>query len=765
MTTTKTLLPALTAAVALAFSAPAADAQTFTVTGKFQYEDKAWDYNGWTGSDPILPIRRADVYVLNDATQAVLGSGSTGQDGTFSIEATSAGVVDISVRADCDSALEPTFQRIRVTTNGNSEYSTFSPVFNGHDTSNDLDVGTNTAGKILQGGEEANPFNLFDMGVHAWEYITGPLVGEGNANQTIRLYWPGGSGSFASGNDATIADDDGYDDAVILHEIGHVVHNKYSDSDNTGGSHFFGDSDQDPRLSFGEGYASFFAGTVFNQIGVEAIYMDANGASQSGGVGLRLRMETVSPYANDANGAADEVAVCCALYDLLDTENSPDGTPTTDDDLMVSTSVIGAGLSPHRAWWDTFEGPVASAANLTQNDAWDGWFSEHGKIGGLYDSVKDCFERLDQNNFEDVDEPNNTIGTATPTVVQTSSNWSGERTLFSGDPAPGTGDEDWYAHELVKGSDLLFRTRYPGASTDADTQVDTFLELFDPSGVLVLSDEDSGTGRNAFIDSFVVTETGTWTVRIKRGGTASYRRYGTYNYRAKHNFENFVPLITSGPTAMPTSILDTETSDITVTATDAQTLTYAWSTPDGGTILGSGASVTFDPPPVGVSTGFRVQVVAMDSLGAESALAEVIVTVDPSGGTCGQSAAVASGGVGKAGLLGIPTLSTTNLPVVPSSDHSLDASGFIPFTSGTMIFGLSLVSAPFDQGTMYPSPDILIPMLSDGLGNAGFPIVVPNDPILCGLHLWAQAMFANDPGAIGSKQTAQTNYVELTFGS
>ena len=66
-------------------------AQAFTVSGTFQYQDKEWNFSGWTGVDPLKPIRRADIYVLNNLTQAVLGMGYTEADGSFSVACTAAG--------------------------------------------------------------------------------------------------------------------------------------------------------------------------------------------------------------------------------------------------------------------------------------------------------------------------------------------------------------------------------------------------------------------------------------------------------------------------------------------------------------------------------------------------------------------------------------------------------------------------------------------------------------------------------------------------
>ncbi|MFT7464353.1 MAG: hypothetical protein ACI9EF_002708 [Pseudohongiellaceae bacterium] len=757
----KTLLLAL-ATCALSTSALG---QTFDVTGVFTYEDKGWQYSGWNGSDPAKAIRRADVSVIDDLTAAVLGTGSTGQDGSFSITCNSVGVTDIVVRVDADTGNEPTFQRVRVTTESNSEYQSLSPVFASHDTSGDLDVGTTNVLKILSNGDEANPFNILDMGVHGMEYITGPLVAESNAGQTIRFYWPS-SGSFASGNQAHISEDDGYDDAVILHEMGHVVHNQYSDSDSPGGSHSFGDSDQDPRLSFGEGYATAFAGAIFDAaIDRQAIYLDANASSQNGGVQLRMRLETASPYTAGTKGAADEVAVACTLFDIVDSEVSKDQSVGSDDDALQSTTLVN-GLNRHRAWWDVFAGPVGSAANLTINDAWNGWFSEHG-AAGLHQDLEDIYGLLRLDYFNDDDEPNNTIGTATP--VSVGSAWGGNSTLYwsaGSPPAPGFGDVDHFSFEALIGSEVDIETRYPGGSSNADTQCDTFLTLYDPSGASVVTNQSSGTGRNAAILGFTIDESGTWTYAVS--SNHSYRRYGRYNGRASWVFENLAPQISVGPDAIPAAITVGQLTTLSVTASDGNpgaTLTYQWTPQDGGSISGSGSSVMFTPPLVALVTVVDIDLLVTDEFGAVAPVETVSVTVSPPGPTCPAPASTTSGGLAKAGQAGVPVLAAVNLPLVPNSDFALSVTGGLPLGTAYLILGLSFLDAPFDLGKMYPSPDLILTFPLDSNGDLFLPLPQGDDPAFCGLTVWWQVMVPDDPGAAGFRQTSQTAWVQTVNGN
>jgi hypothetical protein len=346
--------------------------------------------------------------------------------------------------------------------------------------------------------------------------------------------------------------------------------------------------------------------------------------------------------------------------------------------------------------------------------------------------------------------------------------WSGEfRLYYSPDdpPAPGTGDHDWFAVDLNAGDIVDIETRYPGGAGDADTQVDPQINLYNPAGSLKASDEDGGTGRNAKIDNFLIDQTGTWAYRVR--STDSMRRYGRYNTRVVVVSTNNNPVITFGPTATPSTINELQTSSLSVTATDpdpGQSLSYAWTPLSGGSISGTGPVVTFTPDPVTTTTVFTVQVVVSDNLGGQSPPATVDVTVTDVPGICPSPATVTSGGVGKAGILGVPVLSAINTPVLPSNDFSLKVTNAVPTLQGYFIFGFSLVSAPFDQGTMYPSPDVLLGLTVDFSGEMNLPLVLPSNAAFCGATFYVQALTLGDFGAPGNLKTTQTNYLELVFG-
>ena len=61
------------------------DMLAYQVTGTFMYRDREQDHTGFTGNEPLLPIRGADVEVLDNVTSEILATGVTNASGEISI--------------------------------------------------------------------------------------------------------------------------------------------------------------------------------------------------------------------------------------------------------------------------------------------------------------------------------------------------------------------------------------------------------------------------------------------------------------------------------------------------------------------------------------------------------------------------------------------------------------------------------------------------------------------------------------------------------
>jgi hypothetical protein len=102
-------------------------------------------------------------------------------------------------------------------------------------------------------------------------------------------------------------------------------------------------------------------------------------------------------------------------------------------------------------------------------------------------------------------------------------------------------------------------------------------------------------------------------------------------------------------------------------------------------------------------------------------------------------------GSGLAGSSGVPLLVGSG-PLAPSSGNQLDLSGADPSTPATLVFGLSLLDAPFKGGTLVPAPLLLVPLATNPSGALSLPFLWPSN-VPPGTALYFQ-VWISDPGAI-----------------
>ena len=501
-----------------------------TVRGVFHFvEREATFTGGWSSVDPELPIRLAEVRVLDAATDTLLASGVTALDGSFELPLPGTGTADLVIR--CLSSTQVFGPLPFAATDSNlTPYSVSSSTFVGWDLSAGLDLGTIVAQKTYVGSKQGSPFSQLDVLVNTGLYLDS--LGAPPASSSIYSIWPGGTQTQASQAFVYLSSDDGYDDSVLLHEAGHAVGNLYSDTDHGGGSHSFGQSDQWPSLSMGEGYATFFGGAVRQFAGVPdpGVYIDCSGGPGvgPGALQLRLNFETGFPWTSLIGGEADEVAIVCALWDVIDTASTADGD-ALDDDPVDGTFLFPGGRTGDQLLWDSYTGAtVLAAEDLSIFQVFNGLFLDGGAVE--YDALVPCFDGFDIRFYEDAAEPDNDAASAKPLPL---GHWSPIRTLYSSPaspPVPGDGDVDQVTFFVEAGQLLEVETRYPGGKSDAGTYCDPFLELYGPDEQLIALDDNSGAGRNARIE-VATTLTGTFRAVVRSLNSA--RPTGSYELRAR----------------------------------------------------------------------------------------------------------------------------------------------------------------------------------------------------------------------------------------
>ncbi|HEY5928243.1 MAG TPA: hypothetical protein VIV11_41430 [Kofleriaceae bacterium] len=321
------------------------------VSGTITWEDRAVSPGAL--ADPVAkPARGVMVAVVDDATDALLVTVSTADDGTYVAHYAATAMVRIATYSRSRSEARPA----RVRDTAGYLYAVGSTAFAaGSMPSVDIAVSAaSTAG---------GAWNSLDNAVTAMDWLREQGVAP---ISPVYMYWQQttSSGSYYQGgsNELHLDGDDGFDDVVALHELGHYIQDEYSDSDNPGGAH--DGSPADPRLAWGEGGATWFA------IAVRGVpyYID-----WSTGGGWYVELEQRAHKASLTGGISQNISewmVAEVMWDLID-----DGSGDTDP-------VVGS-TAPHV--WDVLVGYLISSSRVDRGRAGldlveflDGWFMHHG---------------------------------------------------------------------------------------------------------------------------------------------------------------------------------------------------------------------------------------------------------------------------------------------------------------------------------------------------------------------------------------------------
>ncbi len=439
----------------LALAGPlATGALAFVVSGRFLYEDRRYDGQGYTGAAQELPIRRARVEVVNAVTQQTLATGATDGDGRYALSVTGQTLpLNLYVRCATDGRSHAPAYQIRVVDNffrvpavgldltASMLYAITTDVTVAHDPASDLDAGTFVT-RDLDGTGVAQAFNIFDNGVDFFDWMARPgLLGRlPDATEFIVFGWkatgtpgnpPPAFGSNYSQQGVFIGaspgeDTDGWSDTVILHETGHWLDDVFLASDNPGGAHFIGDNDANVLLAYGEGAATYhcakvrelraltrvnlLAQPVDDLVSLYADLLIPPPLGTPGALSFSYDFET-GTFANTGApigqiGSANETNVTSALWDLLDGPGTPDATPGSDDDPVE----VGDQVA-----WDierNYLHTLPPAEYVTVEDYYQGWFARNG-AGYLQSGLDHIFVTLAGMPFAaDAFEPDDTPAAA-----------------------------------------------------------------------------------------------------------------------------------------------------------------------------------------------------------------------------------------------------------------------------------------------------------------------------------------------------------------
>ena len=498
----------------------------WTATGQFLYADRVFDETGFTGSEPPLPIRLADVEIVDanlSGKNAVLATGVTDLEGNYSIFVSDNKSRDVYVRAITRSD-ETVDLHIDVRTSSSGKpvyYAGATGTVQNHPSFVDVQFGPVVVG-IGQGGEAFNIYDQTLMGVDYLALLSGSRPGLAKDLITVWAATNGVTSAFYDPGSRIIflRDSAGYDDTVVLHEMGHYAVREYSVSHSPGGFHTFSQCEVDVRLAFDEGFATYWGNSVRRVHGVPKsnIYLRSNGAPGPGNVVRLADLETDTLYL--CAGAGGEVNVFMFLWDMVDSPTTPDTTPGTDDGID-SISVSDDDI------WSIMTGPLLTTTNNSLEDFWDSWFLNPPQAGTL-GPMLDISQRLGIEFVEDEWEVNDVASQAAPFII----NGPPIQASFFRDPdmdGAGALDVDLYSFLASGGSEYTLET------LNLLSGADTSLRLWDTDGVslLALNHDRSAGDKSSRID-WTAPRSDQFYIEVSRG-ISSVGEYGTYDLSIVNN--------------------------------------------------------------------------------------------------------------------------------------------------------------------------------------------------------------------------------------
>jgi hypothetical protein len=502
--------------------AMAAPVETVILEGHFFYRDRVLGADGFIyasyPANPLKPVRRADVELLQvvGAAETVIATTATDLTGAFSFSVPGAPGDTYRVRAVSRSdAWGGALVRIRQSAAVPTFYGAASATFQKPAS------GTQVGDFIIEPELGGEAFNILDScleGAFTVEELEGSLPG-----QTLNVYWNAGSaaGTYFSRSQWAIylLADEGYDDSVIIHEYGHYVAWLYSKDDSFGGAHYVEDSAQDVRLSWSEGWASYFQSAVRARAGdpYPSWYVDTWGTPGSGQLYFAYDAE---PPTFAVRGTGSEVAVHAVLWDIEDGPDTPDSWPGVDDDPLNLSRALT---------WEVVTGPLTSAFNVSLEDFWEGWFSP-AVNNGHRPEMETTFAALGAEYFPDALEADGTGGLAKETPLD------GTPQHHSFYPE---GDQDYQRFTAEAGDRITVET------LNVVGFGDTYLEIIDPNLAVVGTSSNRSADDLSSLVAFTAGMTGTYLAHVRREYSTSLSAlalYGSYDLRAMRGIAKSVAM-------------------------------------------------------------------------------------------------------------------------------------------------------------------------------------------------------------------------------
>ena len=488
----------------------------WVASGSFRYQDREFDDTGFTGNQPMLPIRYATIEIRDlsvNGGQQLLATGSTDGGGNFSIN-----VVDSSTKTrnivarviSSSTAVPGLFFSVTNVNGSTSPYAVTSTGFSHSNPNLNLNLGTTNA-LIGAGGEI---FNLYDVGYNSLDYLRFLTGAYPTSGQALAIRWEVFSGfaatTFLGSGVIRVGDPSAWNDTIIAHETGHYARDLYSATDSPGGIHHLTNCNQDLRLAWEEGWATYFGQVVRKHFGLPnpELYVKTTGAAGPGNLDFYFDVEQESPYTCD--GAASEVTVYSTLWDIVDSTLTPDGTPGLEE---IWDNMAGSDT----AVWDVMRNYIRTATNRTLEDFWDGWFIRN--LGSLT-AMQEVFFQHAVLYYQTLAEPNDTVATAY--TIQ--NNGIPLHETYFKDVGNGSGSPDTDYVKFTGEAGVIYTIETRNLLSDANTS----LFLYAADGVSQLAaNDDRAPGNKSSLIQFTSPIDTTYYVKSVHG--SGWGIYGSYD--------------------------------------------------------------------------------------------------------------------------------------------------------------------------------------------------------------------------------------------
>lgn len=293
----------------------------WVMSGTVTYADRPQTRTG-LGAPEVKPIPHALVSVVSEGLGVVVGSAYADAQGRYSVSYPPS--KDVAIHLMVAAKVNPDLYDFKVNAKEGIHAVGGPTVTAAESLTVDLSV---TDDFPAQG------FNVYATILAGLAYLEQVVPGV-KPQPLTAVFYPGNKGSYYQSDANNInlfglaQDTDGYDDTVIMHELGHFVQDTVSQSDSQGGAH--DGRPADPNLAMSEGFASYWASAARNN----PYYIDTWGVGGADAWAVNLER---TQYPANPNGTMSqnisEWLVAEALWDMID-------QPTPDDDTMATTSFL-----------------------------------------------------------------------------------------------------------------------------------------------------------------------------------------------------------------------------------------------------------------------------------------------------------------------------------------------------------------------------------------------------------------------------------------